>query len=108
VVFAGAGSIGEYVGVAGSIAPSSLSLSTITGIWWMCEAVLVGGTLLAVALDLRWPRASFVVTVVAMTLGAPSLYASSLAPLLGVLVPFADAPVPVLARSSYARVDRRT
>jgi hypothetical protein len=84
----GPGSFVEYLGVAGSTNPSPLSLSGLTGISWMTFAVLVAGTIVAALL--RNEAWSFVVAVIAMVAGTPSLYLAGLVPLLAVLAPLAE------------------
>ena len=89
IVGAGPSSIPDYLSVAAAIGPSDNSLSGMAGISWLSQAVLVGGTLLAIVLG-RWPAWSFVVAVVASVLGTPALYVSGLVTLLAVLAPLAD------------------
>jgi len=99
LVGAGPGSFREYLDVATSTAPSTASLSGLTGIPWLSEATLVGGTLLALAIG-RWPRWSFTVAVIVSILGTPSLYLSGWVALLAVLAPFTDRPVPAGSTSA--------
>lgn len=88
---AGFTSFREYLDVATSTAPSTASLSGLTGISWLSEATLVGGTLVALALG-RWPRWSFTLAVVVSIIGTPSLYLSGWVALLAILAPFSDRP----------------
>ncbi len=89
VLGAGLDAFREYLDVATSTAPSTASLSGLTGIAWLSEATLIGGTVVAVALG-RWPRWSFIVAVVVSIIGTPSLYLSGWVALLAVLAPFTD------------------
>ena len=79
----------DYIGVARSAGPSTLSLSGLTGVPWASAATLIAGTIIAACLG-RWPRWSFVAAVVVAVAGTPSLYLSGFVTLLGVLAPFAD------------------
>jgi len=79
----------DYIGVARSAGPSTLSLSGLTGVPWASAATLITGTIIAACLG-RWPRWSFVAAVVVAVAGTPSLYLSGFVTLLGVLAPFAD------------------
>lgn len=89
IIGAGPSSIPKYIEVARSIGPSEYSLSGLTGIGWLTPAVLIGGTLCAIALG-RWPAWSFIVAVTASVLGTPALYVSGLVTLLATLAPAAD------------------
>jgi hypothetical protein len=91
VIGAGWSSFVDYLDVARTTAPSTASLSGLTGIGWLSEATLVGGALLALVLG-RWPRWSFTVAVVVSIIGTPSLYLSGWVALLAVLAPFSDGP----------------
>jgi hypothetical protein len=91
VLGAGFTSFREYLDVATSTAPSTASLSGLTGISWLSEVTLVVGTLAALALG-RWPRWSFTLAVVVSIIGTPSLYLSGWVALLAILAPFSDAP----------------
>lgn len=91
IVGAGAGSFLEYLDVARTSAPSTSSLSGLSGIDWLSPAFLVAGTLLAVGLG-RWTRLSFVLAVIVSVLGTPALYLSGLVTLLATLAPFSNAP----------------
>lgn len=98
----------DYVDVARSAGPSTLSMSGLTGLPWASAATLLGGTALAACLG-RWPRWSFVAAVVFAVLGTPSLYPSGFVALLAVLAPFADQTEPSTqpaAATSYGRTDR--
>jgi hypothetical protein len=87
VIGAGASALPEYAQVlARGVGPSWLSLSGWAGIGWLSPAVLLVGTLLAVALG-RWPALSFSVGVIAAVLGTPALYLSGFVTLLAVLAP---------------------
>lgn len=81
---AGPGAYFAYLDVARTTSPSDLSLSGLSGLPWLTPAVLVAGTVTAALLP---QRRGFVVGVVAMVLGTPALYASTLAVLLGTLAP---------------------
>ena len=89
VLGAGPHSLVRYLEVARAVAPSASSLSGITGLSWLTPTVLIGGTLMAVALG-RWPAWSFVVAVVASVLGTPALYLSGYVTLLAILAPMAS------------------
>jgi len=91
ILGAGFTSIREYLDVATSTAPSTASLSGLTGISWLSEATLVVGTLVALALG-RWPRWAFTLAVVVSIIGTPSLYLSGWVALLAILAPFSDGP----------------
>lgn len=91
VIGAGLNSFREYLDVAATTPPSTASLSGLTGIPWLSEATLIGGTLVAIGLG-RWPRWSFSVAVVVSIIGTPSLYLSGWVALLAILAPFSDGP----------------
>jgi Glycosyltransferase family 87 len=91
ILGAGVGSFLEYVDVARTTAPSTSSLSGLSGIAWLSPAFLVAGTLLAAGLGRR-TRLSFVVGVIVSVVGTPALYLSGLVTLLATLAPFSDAP----------------
>jgi hypothetical protein len=91
ILGAGFTSFREYLDVATSTAPSTASLSGLTGISWLSEATLVVGTLVALALG-RWPRWAFTLAVVVSIIGTPSLYLSGWVALLAILAPFSDGP----------------
>jgi len=80
---------GHYLLVATTAGPSPGSLSALTNLPWLTLTVLVGGTLLAMGLG-RWPRAAFIVAVVASVFGTPALYPSGYVTLLAILAPFAN------------------
>jgi hypothetical protein len=101
VVGAGWSSFVDYLDVARTTAPSTASLSGLTGIGWLSEAVLVGGTVVALALG-RWPRWAFIVAVVISIIGTPSLYLSGWVALLAILAPFTDRPAHVEADGADA------
>lgn len=88
LVGAGPDSLVRYVEVARMVAPSASSLSGITGVAWLSPAILIGGTIVAVALG-RWPAWSFIVAVIASVLGTPALYLSGFVTLLATLAPAA-------------------
>jgi hypothetical protein len=87
VLGAGIASYFQYLGVASTVGPSYLSINSMSGTAWMNYLVLIGGALVAASLQ-RWPRASFVVAVVASVFGAPAVYLSTLVPLLAVAAPY--------------------
>jgi hypothetical protein len=87
---AGFGSYIEYLGTLQGNASSPESISHLTGIPMASYAVLVGGTIAAMALGRRWPKASFEVALLAAVLGTPALYASSLVSLLALSAPFLE------------------
>lgn len=89
LVFAGWANTVDYLRVLSTVGPSTFSVSSALGVSWASYAVLVGGSLLAIA-TARWPRISFVVGILAMTFGTPALYWSGFVALLGVLVPLTD------------------
>ncbi|HEY7935826.1 MAG TPA: glycosyltransferase 87 family protein [Candidatus Limnocylindrales bacterium] len=91
ILGAGLTSFREYLDVATSTAPSTASLSGLTGIPWLSEATLVVGTLVALALG-RWPRWAFTLAVLVSIIGTPSLYLSGWVALLAILAPFSDGP----------------
>jgi hypothetical protein len=91
ILGAGLTSFREYLDVATSTAPSTASLSGLTGISWLSEATLVVGTLVALALG-RWPRWAFTLAVLVSIIGTPSLYLSGWVALLAILAPFSDGP----------------
>ena len=100
---AGVGAYIDYLNSLRGISPSSWSVSAITGVPWMYQAVLVGGTFLAALLG-RHERLSFIVAVLASVLGAPAMYIASLAPLIAILAPLLPEPdemsgsVPIFGR----------
>ncbi len=81
----------DYVGVARTAGPSTLSVSGLTGVPWASAALLVAGTLIAAGLG-RWPKWSFVAAVIFAVAGTPSLYLSGFVTLLGTMAPFAEPP----------------
>lgn len=81
----------DYVGIALATRPSPGSLSGLTGTAWLSTAVLVGGATASMLVG-RWPRASFVLAVIASILGTPALYGSGWVALLAIMAPFADGP----------------
>jgi len=89
LVFAGWENTIDYLRVLATVSPSTFSISSALGVSWASYAVLVGGSLLAIAVA-RWPRISFIVGILAMTFGTPALYGSGFVALLGVLVPLTD------------------
>lgn len=88
----------EYLSIAIGIPPSPESLSAMTGTGWIHYGVVVVGC--AVTLVTRgW--VSFSAAVIAMTLGSPAMYQSSLVMLLPVAVAAADdRGRPILRRRS--------
>lgn len=101
VIGAGWSSFTDYLDVARTTAPSTASLSGLTGIGWLSEGVLVVGTVVALLLG-RWPRWAFILAVVVSIIGTPSLYLSGWVALLAVLAPFCDGPAPVPAPEARA------
>jgi hypothetical protein len=87
---AGFGSYLEYLGTLSGNASTPISVSRMTDIPFGSYAVLIGGTLIAVMIGPRWPRASFVVALLASVFGTPALYASSLVSLLALPAPFLE------------------
>jgi len=85
VVGAGPAAFTDYVGVAGTTNPSPLSLSGTFGIPWLSFAVLIGGSLLALAA--RGQALSFSIALLASVLGNPALYEPSYVPLLALVAP---------------------
>jgi hypothetical protein len=89
LLFAGFVNTFDYLRVLSTVGPSTFSVSRALGVSWASYAVLVGGSVLAIA-TARWPRISFCVGVLAMTFGTPALYWSGFVALLGVLAPLTD------------------
>jgi Glycosyltransferase family 87 len=87
---AGFGSFGEYLGTLQGNQSSPESITHLIGIPGASYAVLVGGTIAAVLVGRRWPRASYIIALLAAVLGTPALYASSLVSLLALPAPFLD------------------
>jgi hypothetical protein len=85
---AGFGSFVEYLGTLSGNQSTPISMTRLTGIPYATYLVLFGGTLAAIFLGRRLPKASFVVALLAAVLGTPALYASSLVPLLALAAPF--------------------
>ncbi|HEX5823664.1 MAG TPA: glycosyltransferase 87 family protein, partial [Candidatus Limnocylindrales bacterium] len=67
ILGAGIGSLAEYLSVAGTAAPSTTSISALTGIPVLSPALLLAGSLIAVLIG-RWPAVSFAVGVIAAVL----------------------------------------
>lgn len=103
---AGFGSYIDYLGILPSTKPSPISLSGLTGISWMSYALLVVGTIAAIALR-RWPRLSFCVAVVSAVLGTPALYTSGLVSLLALAAPLIGTGRGLSFRTSPARAPDR-
>jgi hypothetical protein len=103
LVFAGWANTIDYLRVLTTVGPSTFSISSALGISWASYAVLVGGSLLAIG-TARWPRISFTVGILAMTIGTPALYWSGFVALLGVLVPLTDS----VAFARYKMLPRRS
>ncbi len=89
-VGAGFGSYADYLGTLGGNQSTPISVTRMLGIPYGSYLVLVGGTLAAVLVGPRWPRASFILALLAAVLGTPALYASSLVSLLALSAPFLD------------------
>ena len=85
----GIGAIGDYLRLAPSFRPSALSLTGITGLPWLTFAVLIAGTVAAVLI--RNEAVSYLVAVVTLVVGTPSLYHAGLVPLIALAAPLMDA-----------------
>jgi F0F1-type ATP synthase membrane subunit c/vacuolar-type H+-ATPase subunit K len=105
-IAAGPASYAAYVDVARTVGASPQSLSRVFGISGLSEAVLVAGLILAILLG-RYERVSFVIAVVASTIGTPALYFAGLAPLLAVLAPLirTEARVKRASAEAYSAAD---
>jgi hypothetical protein len=90
VLGAGIGSYVAYLGTLSGNQPTELSLAGWTGLSWTPYAFLVVGSLASWLIGGRWPRASFVVALLASVLGTPALYASGLVSLLALAAPWTD------------------
>ena len=88
-VTVGIDAIGDYLRLAPNFRPSTLSLSGLTGLPWLTFGVLIAGTCAAALL--RNDAISYVVAVVTLVAGTPSLYHAGLVPLLAVAAPLMDA-----------------
>jgi Glycosyltransferase family 87 len=95
---AGFGSYAEYLGTLSGNASTPISVSRMTGIPFATYLVLGGGTLIAAAVGSRWPRAAFVMALLASVFGTPALYASSLVSLLALPAPFLESARPLSLR----------
>ena len=87
-VTVGIGAIGDYLRLAPSFRPSTLSLTGITGLPWLTFGVLIAGTLAAALI--RNDAISYIVAVATLVAGTPSLYHAGLVPLLAVAAPLMD------------------
>jgi hypothetical protein len=85
---AGFGAIADYANVAATAQPSTTSVSYLTGVTWLSQAILVGGTCLAALLGGR-PGLSFAISTLAIVFGTPALYVSGYVTLLAVVAPLA-------------------
>ena len=105
-IAAGPASYAAYVDVARTVGASPQSLSRVFGISGLSEAVLVAGFILAMLLG-RYARVSFVIAVVASTIGTPALYFAGLAPLLAILAPLirTEARVKQPSAEDYSAAD---
>ena len=77
----------EWFPVLGTIRPSPLGVSGLTGVPWASYAVLVAGVLVALLVGRRWEPVAFVAALMAAVLGNPALYPGHLAALLAVAAP---------------------
>lgn len=84
----------EWFRVLGSIGPSPLGLSGLTGVPWASYAVLVVGVTVALLVGRRRESAAFVAALLAAVLGNPALYPGHLAALLAMVAPLVY-PAPV-------------
>jgi hypothetical protein len=87
LVGAGIHSYLAYTSIPGTIEPSSLSVSGRLGASWFPYVAIVGGGLVAAALD-RFPRLAFSVAYAAMLAGTPAVYVADFGLLIGFLIPF--------------------
>jgi hypothetical protein len=88
LIGAGWGSYVEYLGTLAGNSATQLSVSGMTGISWASYAVLAIGTISAALVGPRWPRAAFVLALLASVVGTPALYASGLVSLLALAAPW--------------------
>jgi hypothetical protein len=89
-VGAGLTSYVDYLGTLSGNRPTDLSIAGMIGVSWGSYAFLAAGSVVSWLLGSRWPRASFIVALLASVLGTPALYASGLVSLLALAAPWTE------------------